>query len=57
MNIYAIVLHWIRIRGLGVSPSLNLGPDPSVFLDLVFLIVRFDRFQFQTSFFNILHFS
>ena len=44
MIISVIVLYWIRIRGLGVSPSLNRGPDPSLLLDLVFLVVRFDRF-------------
>jgi len=36
MVIYAIVLYWIRIRGLGVSPNLNRGSDPSVLLDLIF---------------------
>ena len=41
MNIYAIVLHWIWIRGLGVSPSLNRGPDPKVLLNLVFSVFRF----------------
>ena len=55
--IYAIVLHWIRIRGLGVNPSLNQGPDLSVFLDLVFSVVRFHRFKFQILFFNILKIS
>ena len=53
MIIYAIVLHRIRIRGLRVGPSLNQGPDPSVLLDLVFTVVKFDRFQFQMMFFNI----
>jgi len=28
MIIYAIVLYWIWIRGLGVSPTLNRGPNP-----------------------------
>jgi len=51
-----IVLSWIRIRELGASPSLNRGPDPSVLPDLIFSVVRFDRFQLQTSFFNILDF-
>ena len=54
--IYAIVFHWIRIRGLGVSSGLNRRPDLSLLLDLVFLVVRSDRFQFQTSFSNILDF-
>ena len=56
MNIYAIILHWIRIRELGVNLNLNRGPNPSVLLDLNFLVVRFDRFQFQTLFSNILDF-
>ena len=43
MNIYAIILRWIQIRGLGVNPSLNRGADPCVLLDLVFLVVRFSR--------------
>ena len=30
--IYTIILYWIQIRALGVSPSLNRGPDPSVLL-------------------------
>ena len=54
--IYIIVLSWIRIRGLGVSSSLNREPDPSVLLDLVFSLFWFDQFQFQTSFSNILDF-
>ena len=44
--IYMIVLFWIRIHGLGVSPSLNRGINPRVLLDLVFLLFWFDRFQF-----------
>ena len=55
--IYPSVFHWIRIREVRVNPSLNRGPDPCVLLDLVFSLVRFDRFQFQTSFFYILYFS
>ena len=43
---YMIVLSWIWIRGLGVSPSLNRGPDPRVLLDLDIPVFRFDRFQF-----------
>jgi len=39
-----IVLSWIWIRGLGVSPSLNRRPDPRVLLDLDILIIRIDRF-------------
>ena len=57
MDIYAIILHWIQIRELGVSPNLIWGPDPSVLPNLVFSIVRVERFQFQTLFFNILDFS
>ena len=43
------LLVWLFCIGSGfvdseVSPSLNREPDPSVFLDLAFLIVRFDRF-------------
>ena len=41
-----IVLPWIWIRELGVSPSLNREPDPSELLDLDILVFRFDRFQF-----------
>ena len=41
--IYMIVLSWIRIHELVVSPSLNREPDPSEILDLVFLVFRFDR--------------
>ena len=55
--IYMIVLPWIWIRELGVSPTLNRGTDPRVLLDLDFLVFWFDRFQFQTSFSNILDFS
>ena len=44
--IYMNVLSWIWIRGLGVSPSLNRGPDPRVLLDLDIPVFRFDRFQF-----------
>ena len=57
MIIYMNVLLWIWIRELGVSPSLNWGPDPNVLFDLAFSVVRFDRFQFQTLFSNILDFS
>ena len=46
MIIYVIVLHWILICRLEVSFSLNWGPDPSILIDLTFLIVRFDQFQF-----------
>ena len=46
--IYMIVLPWIRIRELGVSRSLNREPDPRVLLDLVFLVFRFNQFQFQS---------
>jgi len=31
-----IILPWIWIRELGVSPNLNRGPDSSVLLKLVF---------------------
>jgi len=55
MIIYVIVLHWIRIRELGVRPSLNRGPNPSILIDLT--LVRFDQFQFQTLFSNIIDFS
>jgi len=41
-----IVLSWIWIRGLGVSLSLNRGPDLRVLLVLNILVIRFDRFQF-----------
>ena len=44
MIIYVIVLLWIWIRGLGNSPSLNQGPDPNILIDLIFLVVRSDRF-------------
>ena len=54
--IYMIVLSWIWIRGLGVSPSLNRELDPRILLDLDILVIRFDQFQFQTSFSNILDF-
>ena len=49
--------YWIRIRELGVSSTLNRGPNPNILLDLIFSVVKFDRFQFQSSFFNILDFS
>jgi len=39
-----IVLSWIWARGLGVSPSLNQGLDYSILFDLVFPMIRFDRF-------------
>ena len=42
--VYIIVLSWIWIRGFGVGPSLNRGPDPSVLPHLVFPVIRFDRF-------------
>ena len=54
-SIYFVL--WIWIRELGVSPTLNRGTDPRVLLDLDFLVFWFDRFQFQTSFSNILDFS
>jgi len=54
--IYVIVLSWIGIPGLGVSPSLNRRPDPSVLLNLVFPVFWFDRFLFQISFSNIIYF-
>jgi len=61
MIISVIVLYWIQICGLGVSPSLNRGPDPSILLDLVFSVVRFNPFQFQTSLsprgFNLMNLS
>jgi len=41
-----IVLSWIWIRGLGVSPSLNRGPNPRVLFVLDILVIRFDQFQF-----------
>ena len=51
-----IVLSWNWIRGFGVSPSLNRRPDYSILFDLVFPVIRFDRFQFQILFSNILDF-
>ena len=36
---YMIVLSWIGIRGLGVSPNLNREPDPSELLDLIFFAI------------------
>ena len=57
MIVYAIILHWIRICGLEDSPGLNQESYPSLFLNLAFSVVRFDRFQFQTLFSNILDFS
>ena len=56
MIIYAIILHWIGIPGHGANPSLKRRPNPSVLHDLVFPIVKSDRFQFQISFSNILDF-
>jgi len=41
---YMIVLSWIWIRGLGVSPSPNQEPDYSILLDLDIPVLRFDRF-------------
>ena len=38
------------------QPSSNWGPDPSMPLDLIFMIVRFDLFLFQMLFFDILNF-
>ena len=57
MIIYVIFLHWIQIRGLRVSLSLNRGLDHSVLLDLVFRLVIFNWFHFQTLFSNILDFQ
>ena len=53
---YMIILSWIWIRGLGVSPSLNQGPDHSILFDMVFPVIRFDRFQFQILFSIIINF-
>ena len=50
MIIDVIVLCWIWIRGLGVSPSLNRRPEPSASLDLTFLLIRFDDFNFKHRF-------
>jgi len=36
MIIYMIILLWILIHGLGVSPNLNQEPDPSILLNLIF---------------------
>ena len=55
--IYIIIWYQILIFRLKVSPNLNRGPDPSVLLNLIFLVVRFNRFQFQITFSNILDFS
>jgi len=55
--IYIIIWYGIWIFGLRVSLTPNPRPDPCVLLDLTFLLVRFDRFQFQILFFNILDFS
>ena len=39
MIIYVIILHWIQIRELGVSPSLNQGLGPNILIDLTFLVI------------------
>ena len=54
---YITVLHRIWIRRVRVSLILNQGPDPSILIDLVFSVVRFNQFQFQILFSNILDFS
>ena len=48
--IYIIIWHRIWIFGLKVCHISNPGPDLSVLLDLAFLLVKFDQFQFQILF-------
>ena len=49
--VFACVI-WYRIwiLSLKVSPDPDWEPDTSMLPDLIFLEVRFDRFQFQTLF-------
>ena len=50
MYICAIVLHWIWIRGLRVSPILNQGPDLIVMLNLIFSVVNLTNLIFKHCF-------
>ena len=56
MIIYIIVWYLDPDPDFRINPSPNWEPDPSILIDLTFLVIEFDQFQFQTSFFNILNF-